>query len=230
MKRPVRVASSNARFRCSSEVAPRVLVRGPCGSRMWERDRILEKKSINDKDETRVCVPTPLGISPVSVNLCGPPDSGAKVTCEWDQHINLTVAFVVFLFLMLVFSFVLLFTCCETDAEVSASKRCSVMGRACSVFGCRLSPLGPVGENYPSTTPPVMSLHCLNLWSVPNITLAYWHHCSRVLSAWFSWRPAGAECSGSACLSKSSVNLCSTPGLACLCAGMCVSLRYLIVL
>lgn len=57
-------------------------VRGPRGSRTWERDRILEKKSINDKDETSVCVPTPLGISPVSVNLSGPPDSGAKVTCE----------------------------------------------------------------------------------------------------------------------------------------------------
>lgn len=28
------------------------------------------------------CIPTPLGISPVSVHHSGPPDSGAKVTCE----------------------------------------------------------------------------------------------------------------------------------------------------
>lgn len=136
--------------------------------------------------------------------------------------------FVVFPLPRASFLFVLLFKCCETDAEVSASKRCSVMGWACSVFGCRMSPSGPAGENLTSTAPPVMSLHCLNLSSALNLTLIYWHRCSRVLSAWLSWRPAGADCSGSACLS--SVDLCSTPGLACLCAGMCVFLRYLIVL
>lgn len=62
------------------------------------------------------------------------------------------------------FFFVLLFKCCETDAEVSASKCCSVMGWACSAFGCRLrlqSPSGPAGENVTSTPPPVMLLHCL---------------------------------------------------------------------
>lgn len=128
------------------------------------------------------------------------------------------------------FLFVLLFKCCETDAEVSASKRCSVMGWACSVFGRRLrllSPSGPAGENLTFTTPPVTISHCLISPLVQNIMSVRW---SRVLSAWLSWRPAGAECSGSACLSKSSVDLCFTLGLACLCAGMCVSLRYLIVL
>lgn len=63
--------------------------------------------------------------------------------------------------------FVLLFKCCETLlTEVLASKCCSVMGWACSVFGCRLhlwSPSGPAGENVTSTPPPVMILHCLIL-------------------------------------------------------------------
>lgn len=68
------------------------------------------------------------------------------------------------------FLFVLL-KCCETDAEVSASKRCGVIGSACSVFGRRMSPSGPAGENLTSTAPPVLSLHCLNLSSVLNLML-----------------------------------------------------------
>lgn len=133
------------------------------------------------------------------------------------------------------FFFVLLFKCCETDAEVSASKCCSVMGWACSAFGCRLrlqSPSGPAGENVttPSTPPPVMLLHCLISPLEKKKKKKTLQFIKTVLSVWLSWRPAGAECSGSACLSKSSVDLCFTLGLACLCAGMCVSLRYLIVL
>lgn len=67
---------------------------------------------------TWVRVPTPLGISPVSVNLSGPPDSGAKATCEWDQRINLTVAFVVFLFLALVSSL-----CCSSAVKQTLRSR-----------------------------------------------------------------------------------------------------------
>lgn len=75
------------------------------GWRMWKRER------------TWVCVPTPLGISPVSVNLSGPPDSGAKATCEWDQRINLTVAFV-FLFLALLSSL-----CCSSAVKQTPRSR-----------------------------------------------------------------------------------------------------------
>lgn len=102
------------------------------------------------------------------------------------------------------FLFVLLFKCCETDAE--ALKCCSVMGWACSVFGRHLRPLSPLGltgENATSTTPPVMILHCL-ISPLVQIMSIRWN---RVLSAWLSWRPAGAECSGSAYLSQSSVDV-----------------------
>lgn len=60
----------------------------------------------------------------------------------------------------------LLYKCCEADAEGSVSKRCNVMGWACSVFErclCLRSASGPVGENFASTLLPVVILHCLTL-------------------------------------------------------------------
>lgn len=103
--------------------------------------------------------------------LSGSPDSGAKTTCEWDQRIKMTVAsffsLLAVLLLYACFLFVLLFKCCETDAEGSVSKRCNVMGWACSVFERRLCPRsasGPVGESCKNTLLPVVILHCLTFF------------------------------------------------------------------
>lgn len=108
---------SYACFCRSSEVAPRAHcgMAGPAAPVFAARTTIECGKGIGRiitvKWRLWVCVPTPLGISPVSVHHSGPLDSGAKVTCEWDQLVNLTVAFVVFLFLALVSTL-----CCSSSA------------------------------------------------------------------------------------------------------------------
>lgn len=76
------------------------VLRSPCGGRIVEwagaaavtpmfaaRTTLECGKGIGKKKKTvkwrlGFCVPAPLGISPVSVHHSGPPDSGAKVTCE----------------------------------------------------------------------------------------------------------------------------------------------------
>lgn len=67
---------------------------------------------------------------------CGSPDSGAKMTCEWDQHIKTDCCFVLFL-LAVLSSFCLFPPCVALEVlwnrrwGLSVEKRCNVIGWAC---------------------------------------------------------------------------------------------------
>lgn len=123
---------------------------------------LWSKKKKTNPNQTWASVPAPLFISPVSVTF---PDHQTQEPRWLVNEISVTKRLFLcfpsprFFSSLCLFPLVLVCKCCEADAESSVSKRCNVMGWACSVFErclyARSAP-GPDGENLGSSLGPVV--------------------------------------------------------------------------
>lgn len=206
-----------------------------------ERRISLSSMVKTNRNQTWACVPTPLFISPVSVTFL---DHQTQESRWLVNEISITKwLFLCFLPLAVLLLMLVSSLCCSISAmkqTLKAQRRNAAVSWDELVLCLNAVYAHGQHQGLLERTLKILYyqgrfLHCLTLPSHKYHTklrfpFSYFNNSSWVLSTPPSWRPNGVECSGYACLSKSRVDLCSTPGVQCLCAGMCVSLRYLIVL